>query len=434
MKKILLLLLTVVFAVMAAVSFSACSDDGGTAESTGPEQSQSDSSSTAVTSGQDSNAQTTDSGLIGKLEEVSEHPKNYDFKNEALALMKLIIDDYFNMNSGMVLNADGNVTTLWGVGSFTEAVAEIYKMFPDDEEIKTVYDRLLNRCIPRYRVPVGTSDRGIQMCYYNASAGNKGDYYYDDDLWIAIQFMEAYINLGEEKYLKNAESLLEFIWSGWGKGSGEDLGYGGIPWKVDTGPLTCSNAPAAYAFARYYQLTGDEVFLERAKTVYAWVREYLFMPTSSLYMDGPGNNWSGSYNNGLMIAAGSVLYSITGESSYYDEARRTAHAAFGNNFDSAPGGMIYFANDIDNPWMDAWLVKGYVEFYKIDRKNSTSFLDAACTVMANSIKYKLDSGYFNKKLGADGQEASTDVTHLGGCVTLLGVLNDWAYTYGSNYQ
>ena len=71
-----------------------------------------------------------------KLAKVSELVGEKDFKNEALALMKLIIRDYYDLPRNRVLDGNGNQITLWAVGSFLEALTSVYKAFPDDADLK----------------------------------------------------------------------------------------------------------------------------------------------------------------------------------------------------------------------------------------------------------------------------------------------------------
>ncbi len=388
-----------------------------------------------------------------KLAKVSELVGEKDFKNEALALMKLIIRDYYDLPRNRVLDGNGNQITLWAVGSFLEALTSVYKAFPDDADLKKAYTGLLDRGLIQYKVVFQKEKvNGVTPYYYNASAGNTGDYYYDDDEWIAIQYMEAYKILGDEKYLTRAQEIMEFLWLGWGIQSDESLGNGGIPWHCNgKNPNTCSNAPAAYAFAVFSTLTKDEAlseeYLNRAKTVYDWVRKYLRSPENiSLYKDSPDNNWSGSYNNGLMIAAGAKLYEITQDKNYLNHAQLTTRASFKHNI-KTENGHTKFENDIENPWMNAWLVKGWYEFYKVDSKNTNTYLNTACKIMGFALDNRLESGYFRIRLD-EGPEctwtengnklvndfASNDCVNLGGGVSLLMTLAEWAELYGSNYQ
>lgn len=380
---------------------------------------------------------------VDKLNKVSTYPADMKFKEEGLALMKLIIRDFYNTKTNVVLNGDGGATTLWAAGSFLEAVAATYKMYPEDEEIKSVYEGLLEKGLRKFRVAYrdngynGAKVNGVIPFYYNASAGNQGDYYYDDDLWIAIQYIEAYNVIGKKSYLQSAQEILEFVWLGWGIWDGADqYGNGGIPWKVNNGPTTCSNAPAAYAFALFSQATKDEAlsheYLERSKTVYDWTRKYL--ANGSRYKDSFNNDWSGSYNNGLMIAAGSLLYDITGETIYRAHARATARAAKDYNI-TYQDGKARFINDNDTVWMSAWLLKGWIEFYKIDDSNTVTFLNICCEVMKHALDNKLESGYLRERIhDLTCETSSTDTVNLGGGVTCLMILAEWAELYGSNYQ
>ncbi len=431
MKKLLVGVMLLLLLLTAAF-LTACSSPEDTGDDTGAVGSTSAETTPAVTD------------EVSKMsDEVTLLIKEKDFSGEALKMMKLIIRDFYDKRGNRVLNGDGGQTTLWAVGSFLEAVTSVHALYPEDEEIKAVYTGLLNRGLAQYKVLYrdngynGAAVNGVRPYYYNASAGNQGDYYYDDDLWIAIQLMEAYELLDETKYLNQAQEILEFIWLGWGLNSNESLGNGGIPWKVGTGPLTCSNGPAAYAFVRFSMLTEDEAlkaeYLTRSKTVYDWVNQYL-RAADYLYIDGPGNNWSGAYNNGLMIAAGSLLYQVTGEKDYLTNANRTVTRTYTNNLEKKDD-RYKFKNDLDNPWMSAWLVKAYVEYYKVDDKNRTLFLNAAADVMAFALDNRLENGYFGEKLNnANNEKNSTDCVNLGGGISLLTTLAEWAATYGTAYQ
>ena len=438
MKKYTVLLLALLLALFVTL-LVAC-----TGENELPGGDTTSGDTTTDTSTADTTEQLTANGIpVDKLAKVSKIPEEMDFKGEALKLMKLIIKDYYNEKTDTVLNADGNAITLWAVGSFLEAVTSTYKAFPEDEQIKDVYTGLLDKALRRFRVKYtdngysGAKVNGVLPCYYNASAGNTGDYYYDDDLWIAIQLIEAYHLLGNKKYLTQAQEILEFVWLGWGIWDGADkYDNGGHPWKVGTGPTTCSNAPAAYAYAIFSLATDDEAlkteYFNRAVKTYDWVRKFLM--SGNRYKDSFDNDWSGSYNNGLMIAAGSVLYSITGDTAYRSQARATAQTASTYNM-KVENGKYRFQNDIDNPWMSSWLLKGWVEYYKIDSSNRVTYLDQSCMVMQNALDLKLDSGYLRKEIhNPKCTVASDDPVNLGGGVSCLLVLAEWAELYGSNYQ
>ena len=85
--------------------------------------------------------------------------------------------------------------------------------------------------------------------------------------------------------------------------------------------------------------------------------------------------------------------------------------------------------------MSAWLLKGWIEFYKIDDSNTVSFLNVCCEVMRNALNNKLESGYLRERIhDLTCTTSSTDTVNLGGGVTCLMILAEWAELYGSNYQ
>ena len=70
---------------------------------------------------------------------------------------------------------------------------------------------------------------------------------------MVLGFTEAYQNTNDPKFLQMARATQEFVLSGW-----DDLLGGGIYWKLDHhSKNTCSNAPAAAAALRLFQVAGD---------------------------------------------------------------------------------------------------------------------------------------------------------------------------------
>ena len=75
-----------------------------------------------------------------------------------------------------------------------------------------------------------------------------------------------------------------------------------------------------------YKITGNVGYLRFAEMAYQWVRSCLLQP-SGLYADHVNRKgvveptlWS--YNQGTMIGAGTLLYQITGDSSYLQQAEQ----------------------------------------------------------------------------------------------------------------
>jgi hypothetical protein len=164
-------------------------------------------------------------------------------------------------------------------------------------------------------------------------AGPGGPKYYDDNDWVGIELVRLYKLTHEASLLGSAEGIMALEMAAWK--TGPDLACpGGIPFSnelVSDTRNTVTNAPTAELGIELYQLTGDAGYLAFAEGDYEWVRRCLLQP-SGLYADhigarGTVNASLWSYNQGSMIAAGTLLYQATGDSAYLWQARQTARAA-----------------------------------------------------------------------------------------------------------
>ncbi len=202
-------------------------------------------------------------------------------------------------------------------------------------------------------------------------AGN--DTYYDDNVWVARELLNAYEVLGEQEYLDKAIGVCEYIWSGWAKDE-----IGGIYWLEQRRESrnTCSNAPAALLFGRMYQTTGDESYLTRAIQIYDFCVEWLRDPSEGTYWDNVRNNGTidkakYTYNTGSMIAAGIKLYEITGEETYLQDAQFSAQGGYSYFFNNVSGRNFRGITRGGNPWFNLLLLDGFIELYKHDQSAYT---------------------------------------------------------------
>ncbi|MGM9647372.1 MAG: glycoside hydrolase family 76 protein [Eubacteriales bacterium] len=347
-----------------------------------------------------------------------------DYKTVALEYTKMMINDYYDLRGGRLnTTPGGGQAVVWGVGAFAETLTEAYRLAPKDETIRSAYLMMLNTTIQQYRASLNTRDGKIY--YYNASAGNSGDFYYDDNEWIALVYMEAYQMLNDAKYLTYAEEILELIWHGW------DTENGGVHWKGDnSGPTTCSNGPAIIAYATHYQLTGNETSLTRAKTIYDWVRDTKNMREGNLYKDSKGNGWKANYNQGTMIYSGALLYEITGEKDYLRYTRLTVQSTLGTAFKKGRDGYTDFDNDIENPWMNGWYIRGLMKYFEQDPDKETKYLEAAAEVMAVALSKQQDrGGYIPNDFGNTDGSIDKDIVKQAGIPTLFALLAHWQETW-----
>lgn len=202
-----------------------------------------------------------------------------------------------------------------------------------------------------------------------------GDTYYDDNIWISREFLNAYEVFGDEEYRTTSSEVAKFVWSGWA-----DDELGGIYWceQKKNSRNTCSNAPASLLFARLYEATDDEVWLERAVRVYEWTYKTLRDPSDDVYWDNIGNDgkintWKFTYNTGSMISAGVKLYEITHETKYLDQAKASARGAYGYWFKDRDGDMQITS---DNPWFNVLLFEAWTELYPHDKETTLTYIEA----------------------------------------------------------
>ncbi len=148
---------------------------------------------------------------------------------------------------------------------------------------------------------------------------------YDDMMWWVISLARAYGITKNETYLTKAKAGFERVWNG-----SYDAVKGGMFWDFKhSGKNACINYPTVIAAMRLYQITKDQQYLEKAKAVYQWSRENLFNESNGRVADHKiGDNRPGyedyTYNQGTCIGAAVMLYEVTNNSKYLDDANLAA--------------------------------------------------------------------------------------------------------------
>jgi hypothetical protein len=170
-----------------------------------------------------------------------------------------------------------------------------------------------------------------------ASAGAGATTYYDDNDWVGIEMARLNELTHSEAALSLAEQILAFEEAGW-ESDAHAVCPGGIPHsdeESDDDRSTISTAPAAELAVQLYRITRNWTYLQFAEAAYNWVRQCLLTP-SGLYADHIEGNgeldpelWS--YTQGVMIGAGALLYQVTGNGGYLQQASATAEASLPAN-------------------------------------------------------------------------------------------------------
>lgn len=200
------------------------------------------------------------------------------------------------------------------------------------------------------------------------------DRFYDDNIWLGIDFTDSYRMTKKQAYLKKAKMIWRFIQSG----TDEVLG-GGIYWceQKKESKNTCSNAPGAVFALKLYQATKDAYYLEQGKELYRWTKENLQDPEDYLYFDNIGLNKNigrakFAYNSGQMMQAAALLYQITKDKNYLEDAQKIAKACHNYFFApfTSPDGQSFRLLKKGNIWFTAVMLRGFIELYQIDHNKA----------------------------------------------------------------
>jgi uncharacterized protein YyaL (SSP411 family) len=248
---------------------------------------------------------------------------------------------------------------LWPLCALIQAANEMERIQPGKQLMPPVMD-----AIDAYRSnkpPVPGYDS------YVVKEGG-GDRFYDDNQWIGIAYMDAWQRTRDKKFLSLAEEIYRFMMSGYDTISG-----GGLYWKEGDPSTknTCSNGPGIILALRLYQATNQQSYLDTALLLYQWTNQYL-LSEEGVYYDAlklPSreiDKRAYSYNTGTMLQSNVLLYQITGEKPYLQEAQRLAKASLKRFFKDG--------RFPDNYWFNAVLLRGYEELYTVD--GDKTYIDA----------------------------------------------------------
>ena len=227
----------------------------------------------------------------------------------------------------------------------------------------------------------------------------QSDRFYDDNVWIGLDFTDLYLLTKDNYYLEKAKLIWKFIESG----TDDKLG-GGIYWceQKKNSKNTCSNAPGAVYALKLFEATADSSYFYQGEKLYHWTKENLQDPSDFLYYDninlsGKVKNWKFAYNSGQMMQAASLLYKLTGKKTYLDDAQNIAQSAYSHyftDFTTDEGKTFKILKNEDN-WFICIMLRGYIELYNIDKNN------LYINVFRENLNFawknmREDNGLFNK--------------------------------------
>lgn len=283
---------------------------------------------------------------------------------------------------------------LWPFSGSLSAVISIYQNNKDASYLQV----LENKIIPGLDLYFDTKRHPNAYASYIEKTPTP-DRFYDDNVWIGIDFTDLYLLTKEKKYLSRATTTWDFIESG----TDSILG-GGIYWceQKKFSKNACSNAPGSVFALKLYEATNDSSYLHKGKRLYEWTKANLqdkedFLFYDNINLSGKVDKTKFAYNSGQMLQAAALLYKFTKDSSYLKEAQDIAQSCYGYFFDdySTDNGEKIFLPKNNDIWFTAVMARGFIELYNIDKNKK--YID--------SFKFSLDyawnhmreeNGLFNK--------------------------------------
>ncbi|MDR1683357.1 MAG: glycoside hydrolase family 76 protein [Candidatus Symbiothrix sp.] len=254
---------------------------------------------------------------------------------------------------------------LWPYSGSLTAVAVLYETTADKHFLQLLDDKVL----PALEEYFDQSRSPDAYASYIRSAP-LSDRFYDDNVWIGIDFTDLYLASKDPRFLEKAKLIWRFIESGI-----DSLLGGGIYWceQKKTSKNTCSNAPGSVYALKLYLATNENSYLEQGKALYEWTKAYLQDTTDYLYYDnirrsGRMDKTKYAYNSGQMMQAAALLYKITKDNQYLIDAQNIAESCCNYFFNGlqTDGADSFRLLKGGNVWFTAVMLRGFFELYSID--------------------------------------------------------------------
>jgi predicted alpha-1,6-mannanase (GH76 family) len=180
----------------------------------------------------------------------------------------------------------------------------------------------------------GTTGLPGYASYPVAPHGEGGDMFYDDNEWVGLAKIQRHLQTGDRAALRRAEEIFALVASGWDTDPGH-AAPGGVFWtqaEWSHDRNTVSNMPGAQLGLRLHRITGRAGYLKSSRQFYDWTNRHLMTP-EGLYWDhldltGTVDKTIWSYNQGVPVAVGVLLYEATRDRAHLRRAQRTAEAAY----------------------------------------------------------------------------------------------------------
>lgn len=214
--------------------------------------------------------------------------------------------------------------------------------------------------------------------------------YNDDIMWITIAYCRVTLLTGDNFYYDLAKPNFDAVWE---RGYNDELG-GGLYWKMNEATMSknsCVNCPGAIAACLIGQISGDESYFEKAKSLMEWELEHMFEKDTgrvydALNVKGNLNKWASTYNQGTFVGACTMLYQHYKDEAWLEYAQKAVEYAMANLDDGNSGVISGEANGNDLPGFKGILTRWFYR-YAIETENIEVLL---------FLQHNADAAYANR--------------------------------------
>lgn len=263
-----------------------------------------------------------------------------------------------------------NIGSIWTQAIFWDLVMDTYKRTNDPAHLAMIHD-----------VYQGAYNRYDKFTWSNRTVW----FIHDDMMWWIISLARAHQITNNPDYLAASVAGFQRVWD-----ESHDPQGGGMWWDFNkTGKNSCINFPTVIAAMTLYNITKDNAYLDKAKSIYSWGQTNLYDPTKGRVADNNVNGnkgWSDyTYNQGTFIGAAVMLYKQTGEQSYLDQAKQAAD--YTKNTMSDKDGILPAEGD----WNEQGVLKAIFGHYMM-----TLVKDAGQEQYLPWIRYNINTAWGNR--------------------------------------
>ena len=331
---------------------------------------------------------------------------NYSVDNSSLLRENYPFDEQHTVTylaSEEQANIPNQFSYLWPYSGTFSAVNALFEATHDKKYKKLLDSRVLpglEEYFDTQRVPNAYSS------YIRTAPAS--DRFYDDNVWLGIDFTDTYQMTQEQKYLDKAQLIWKFIESG----TDSILG-GGIYWceQKKESKNTCSNAPGSVLALKLFKATNDSSYFEKGKKLYEWTQRNLQDSADYLYfdnirLDGKIGKAKFAYNSGQMMQSAALLYQLTKNPIYLKDAQNIAKECFNyffTDFTPTTNEEAFRMLKKGDIWFTAVMLRGFIELYQIDKDKtySNAFNKSSSYAWDNA---RDENGLFNTDLSGKSKD------------------------------